>query len=186
LHTEADIATIAASQQGDARACREIYEIYKDRVFALCRRMSPSEADAEDLAQEVFISAFRSIGAFRMESALGTWIYRIALNRCHRARSRFGPAEASFDAMAEMGAAPASRAPGPDDRLLRKELRERTDAAIAGLPDALRAIFVLGTVEGMAYAEIAKIVACSEDAVKMRMHRARKRVKDALTPYLRT
>jgi RNA polymerase sigma factor (sigma-70 family) len=67
--------------------------------------------------------------------------------------------------------------------LLRKESNQRVEAAIARLPESLRTIFVLGSVEGLRYRKIADILDCTEDAVKMRMHRARKRVRDTLKPY---
>ena len=70
--------------------------------------------------------------------------------------------------------------------VVRKELNRRIEAAVADLPENLRAVFVLGTLEGMRYKEIAEIVGCSEEAVKMRVHRARKRVRDRMRSYLET
>ena len=181
---QADVTLIAACQQGDPRAFRHVYEIYKDRVYGLCRNMSGNDEDAADLTQDVFISAFKSIQSFRMESAFGTWIYRITVNRCAKAYRKFRPDQRSYEEMEELNLAPPSRAPGPEAQLLRKETNERVKAAIARLPESLRTIFVLGTIEGMRYREIAEILDCSEDAVKMRMHRARKRVRDTLRPYV--
>ena len=82
LDSQADVALIAACQQSDPRAFREVFELYKDRVFALCRHMAGNIEDAQDLTQEVFVSAFRNIGSFRAEAAFGTWLYRIATNQC--------------------------------------------------------------------------------------------------------
>jgi RNA polymerase sigma-70 factor (ECF subfamily) len=82
LEQQADIGLIAACQQGDHRAFRSVYEIYRDRVFALCRHMSGNREDTEDLTQESFVQAFRHVGSFRAEAAFGTWLYRIAANRC--------------------------------------------------------------------------------------------------------
>lgn len=182
-HQQADVTLIAACQQGDPRAYRHVYELYKDRIYGLCRSMSGNDDDAADLTQEVFISAFKAIQTFRMEAAFGTWLYRIAVNRCSKALRRFRPDQRSFEEMDAIDIAPPSRAPGPEAQLLRKESHERVEAAIARLPDSLRTIFVLGTVEGLRYREIADILECTEDAVKMRMHRARKRVRDTLKPY---
>lgn len=184
-HQQADVTLIAACQQGDPRAYRHVYELYKDRVYGLCRNMSGSDEDAADLTQDVFISAFKSIQSFRMESAFGTWIYRIAVNRCSKALRKFKPDQRSYEDMEAMDLAPPSRTPNPEAQLLRKESNERVEAAIARLPESLRTIFVLGTVEGMRYREIAEILDVTEDAVKMRMHRARKRVRDTLRPYIR-
>ena len=74
LEQQADIGLIAACQQGDTRAFHEVYEIYRDRVFALCRHMAGNREDAEDLTQESFVQAFRHVGSFRAEAAFGTWL----------------------------------------------------------------------------------------------------------------
>lgn len=186
LNDQADIATIAACQQGDPRAFQRVFELYKDRIYALCRYMTGNLEEAEDLAQDVFVSAFRNIGAFRAEAAFGTWLYRIAANRCTAELRRKAPPFQSFEAMADAGNPPAAHTPNPEDRLVRKEFSGRVEAAVAALPENLRLLFVLGTLEGMRYRDIAEIAGCSEDAVKMRVHRARKRVRDALRPYLET
>ena len=180
MDVQADIAVIAACQQGDARAFRDVFDLYKDRVYALCRHMAGNAEDAEDLAQETFVAAFQGIGSFRAEATFGTWLYRIAANRClNRLRQR-RPEDALESAN------PITPDPSPEEVVMRKELNGHLEAAVAGLPESLRLIFVLGTLEGLRYKEIAEICQCSEDAVKMRVHRARKQVRDALKPYLET
>ena len=180
MDVQADIAVIAACQQGDARAFRDVFDLYKDRVYALCRHMAGNAEDAEDLAQETFVAAFQGIGSFRAEATFGTWLYRIAANRClNRLRQR-RPEDALESAN------PITPDPSPEEVVMRKELNGCLEAAVAGLPESLRLIFVLGTLEGLRYKEIAEICQCSEDAVKMRVHRARKQVRDALKPYLET
>ena len=186
LDTQADIALIAAGQQGDPRAFREVFELYKDRVFALCRHMAGNAEDAEDLTQEVFVSAFRHIAGFRAEAAFGTWLYRIASNQCLNRLRKRRPEVHSFEAMVEMDAAPPAPGPSPEEMVVRKELNRRIEDAVADLPENLRLVFVLGTLEGMRYKQIAEIVGCSEEAVKMRVHRARKRVRDRMKSYLET
>ena len=184
MDDQADIALIAACQQGDPRAFREVFETYRDRIYGLCRHMSGNPEDAEDLTQDVFVSAFRNIASFRAEAAFGTWLYRIAVNRCSAELRKRSPGFRSFEAMEEVEAAPPTPGPNPEDLMVHKELSDRVEAAVAALPDNLRMLFVLGTMEGMRYREISEIVGCSEDAVKMRVHRARKRVRDALKPYI--
>ena len=184
MENQADISLIAACQQGDPRAFREVFEFYKDRIYALCRYMSGDADDAEDLTQEVFVSAFRNIGTFRADAAFGTWLYRIAANRCTAELRKQKPALRSFEEMQEADVAPPADTPNPEDLMVRKELSDRVEAAVAALPENLRLLFVLGTLEGMRYREIGEIAGCSEDAVKMRIHRARKRVRDALGAYL--
>ena len=184
MEDQADVGLIAACQQGDSRSFRQLFEIYRDRVYALCRHMAGNDADAQDLTQESFVWAFKNIGSFRAEAAFGTWIYRIAVNRCRselrKQRHRFQ----SVDLDEKNVAIALPGGPNPDELLVRKELADRTEAAVAALPEALRVTFVLGAQMGMRYREIGEIAGCSEDAVKVRMHRARKRLRDALRPYL--
>ena len=182
MNDQADIGLIAAYQQGDARAFRKVFDLYRDRIYALCHSMSGNAEDAEDLTQEVFVSAFRNIGAYRAEAAFGTWLYRIAANRCAAELRKRTPKFRSFN-VADESDGPASP-PNPEDLVVRKELTDRVELALAALPESQRLLFVLGTLEGMRYKEIGEIVGCSEDAAKQRIHRARKQVRDALRPYI--
>lgn len=184
MEQQADLALIAACQQGEAQAFRQVFDLYRDRVYGLCRHMAGNAQDAEDLAQESFAQAFKSIGSFRAESTFGTWLYRIAANRClARARQR-KPQFQSVEGLAEKNIVPLRGGPDPEEQLLRKELVKRAEDAVAALPEAQRLIFVLGTQMGLRYRQVGDIVGCSEDAVKVRIHRARKRVRDALKPYM--
>ena len=118
--------------------------------------------------------------------ATAAWLYRIASNRCLAEARKRRPVFASMEAMAEKNVIPMAREKNPEEQLIHKELAERVEEAIAGLPEKQRLIFVLGTQMGMRYREIGEILECSEDAVKVRIHRARKRVRDALKPFLET
>jgi RNA polymerase sigma-70 factor (ECF subfamily) len=173
---EADIGLIAACQQGDNRAFHQLFDIYRDRVYALCRHMAGNPQDAEDLAQETFVAAFRAIGAFRAESSFGTWLYRIAVNRCTGALRRRRPSAPTTEDAGKVVL--LDRNPDPEEQLARTELVQRVAAAVARLPDSQRLIYVLGTQLEMPYAHIARVAGCSEEAVKVRMHRARCRVRD--------
>ncbi len=184
MQVQADIALIAACQQGDHRAFREVFEIYRDRVYSLCRNMSGSDEDAEDLTQDIFIAAFKGMGSFRAESSFGTWIYRIAANRCAAELRRTKPRFQSLDDAERQNVLPLSNRGNQEEQLVRKELLQRVEAAVEALPESQRLIFVLGTQMGMRYREIGEIAGCSEDAVKVRIHRARKRVRDAMKVYL--
>lgn len=184
MDTQADVALIAACQQGDAQAFSVVFDIYKDRIYALCRHMAGNAEDAEDLAQETFVAAFQSIRSFRAEATFGTWLYRIAANRCLNRLRQHRPEFHSFEALNETDATPPASGLTPEDLIVRKELNRRLEAAVAALPESLRLVFVLDTLEGLRYKDIADIVACSEDAVKMRVHRARKQVRDRIQKYL--
>ena len=185
MEHQADIGLIAACQQGDAQAFHQVFDIYRDRVYALCRHMAGNEEDAEDLAQESFTWAFKSIHSFRAEAAFGTWLFRIASNCCLATLRKRRPVFQSIDAMAERNLVPlATSGPNPEQQLIRKELITRVETAVAALPENQRLIFVLGTQLGMRYREISEVVGCSEDAVKVRIHRARKKVRDEMKSYL--
>lgn len=184
MNIQADVTLIAACQQGDTRAIRDVFEMYKDRVYALCRHMAGNAEDAEDLTQEIFVAAFQHLNGFRAESAFGTWLYRIATNHCLNRLRKKRPEEQSFDAMNTVDLAPPAPGPSPEDMVVRKELNRRMELAVGALPENLRIVFVLGTLEGMRYKEISEICDCSEEAVKMRIHRARKQVRDKLKQYL--
>jgi RNA polymerase sigma-70 factor, ECF subfamily len=187
LEQQADIGLIAACQQGDHRAFRNVYDIYRDRVYALCRHMAGNRDDAEDLTQESFVQAFRHIGTYRAEATFGTWLYRITANRCMtEARKRRPVFRDVDDIESSPNAAPLDRADNPEQLLMRKEMMERVEAAIQQLPESQRLLFVLATQMGMKYKDIGQIVEISEDAVKVRIHRARKRVRDSLSNYLDT
>ncbi|MSS73389.1 MAG: sigma-70 family RNA polymerase sigma factor [Candidatus Latescibacteria bacterium] len=101
VNDQADVGLIAACQQGDARAFRKVFDIYRDRIYALCRHMSGNAEDAEDLCQEAFVSAFRNIGTYRADAAFGTWLYRIAANRCTAELRKWTPKFRSFNAANE-------------------------------------------------------------------------------------
>ena len=184
MENQADVGLIAACQQGDPRSFRRVFEIYRDRVYALCRHMAGNDEDAEDLTQESFVWAFKNIGSFRAEAAFGTWLYRIASNRCLAELRKRRPQFQSVEMAEKNNVVPLTSGVNPEDLMVRKELIQRAETAVAALPEQQRLVFVLGTQMGMRYREIGEIVGCSEDAIKVRIHRARKRVRDAMKPYL--
>jgi RNA polymerase sigma-70 factor (ECF subfamily) len=149
--------------------------------------MAGNAEDAEDLTQESFVWAFKNIGSFRAEAAFGTWLYRIASNRCLGELRQRKPRFQSMEDMEEHGVMTlAATGPNPEEQMVRKEVVRRVEAAVAELPESQRIIFVLATQMGMRYREIGDIVGCSEDAVKVRIHRARKRVRDTIRPFTDT
>ena len=171
MENQADVGLIAACQQGDPRSFQRLFEIYRDRVYALCRHMAGNDEDAEDLTQESFVQAFKNIGSFRAEAAFGTWLYRIASNRCLAELRKQRPQFQSVELVEKDHVMQLRGGANPEDLLVRKELIQRAEEAVATLPEQQRLIFVLGTQMGMRYREIGAIVGCSEDAVKVRSYR---------------
>lgn len=141
-------------------------------LIALLRDVTGSIQDAEDALQETFLAALRSIGSFRGDSRLSTWIYRIAIRTGLRIRARC--ARTALTVLDEEPAAPAKNAAG-DSALL-----DRVGAAIDSLPAKLRVTFALFALRDLAHREIAEILGVPEGTVWSRLHEARKRLAHML------
>ncbi len=180
---EADL--IARARSGDLAAFNVLVERCQGAVYNLCLRMLGSAPAAEDVAQETFISAYRSLGRFR-DGAFRSWLFRIAANACYdelrRRRSR--PAVSlERGARGEDDERPvdmASPAPGPAEQLETAELGRVLQAAISSLPSDQRLAVVLRDVQGLEYAEIAAVMDVSLGTVKSRLNRARLRLRTLL------
>lgn len=157
---------VEAAQAGDLDAFEVLVRRHQEPVYRLALRMLGSASDAEDVAQETFVQAWRSIGRFRGSSSLGTWLYRIATNRCLdvlAARRPTEPLEADLRGHEA-------------DPIAVTEQRERLRAVLDGLHALLadqRAVLVLREFEGLRYDEIAEVLGITVPAVKGRIHRAR-------------
>jgi RNA polymerase sigma-70 factor (ECF subfamily) len=167
----------------DPAAFQGLVEEYADRLYSLALRITGSAEDAQDAVQDTFLSAYRQRAQFRGESAVGTWLYRIALNAAlQRVRAR-RPVE-----HLEATGYDRSRVVDWSDDLSRRaefgELRLAIEQGIALLPDEARAALVLRDVEGFSTAEAADILEVSEAALKSRLHRARVLLRQYLADYL--
>jgi RNA polymerase sigma-70 factor (ECF subfamily) len=175
-----DDATLAArAVEADLAALGELLGRYQGPMYRLALRVLGDPGDAEDAVQEAFVSAWRRLGTFRGDAAFSTWLYRIVANRClnvARTRSR-RPAEATasetLDTVRSVGTA-------PDDLAVAADLQARIQAALAGLPATQRVCWVLRESDGLGYDEIAGIVGLSPDAVRGRIHRARRTLTAAM------
>lgn len=169
-----DAELIAACRRGEARAMEMLYHQFKRRVFGMAHRIVGPN-DAEEVAQEVFVRVFRGLAAFRGDSALSTWIYRLTVNASlsHLAR-RGRRQEVSDESLAEVAAPPeTTRDPG---------LASRIEAALQTLPPGYRAILVLHDVEGLSHEECASILECRVGTCKSQLHKARARMRELLGP----
>ncbi len=170
---------------------RELYELYKDRVYNVCYRITGNPSDALDAAQETFGILFRKLREFRFESKFSSWVYRIAVNASidlkRRSRSR---KLASLDALQE-SAEGEGRFDPTDERLempmhaaSRHELEREVQRAIASLSPKLRTITVLRYIENQSYEQIAETLQISLGTVKSRLARAHDMLDQHLTPIL--
>jgi RNA polymerase sigma-70 factor (ECF subfamily) len=179
----ADLELAQRCRQGDLAAFEEMYRAHAPRLYTLVLRMTGSEADAEDLLQEVFLQAHRKLGGFRGESSLGTWLYRMAVNQAldflRGRQTRMAQMTASYDE--EAVAEPAAPAPAIPGAVSRVDL----ERAIARLPDGCRTAFVLHDVEGLAHHEVAALLGISEGTSKSQVHKARFRLRSMLSGAVR-
>ena len=167
----------------DEAAFNELIRLYQARIFRLVFRMLGDRSEAEDLAQEVFITVFKSIDGFRGDSKLSTWLYRVATNHCknrikyldRRARGK----KKEFDEIAEHGALesatmnPSAHIARPDQMLEAMQKEKILQDAIGSLDDEHRELIVLRDIEHMTYEQIQEITGLAEGTVKSRLHRAR-------------
>jgi RNA polymerase sigma-70 factor, ECF subfamily len=172
---------VARARQGDLSAFEEVVRRHQGRVYGVALRIVRSHDVADDVAQETFVRAWRALDRFELGRPFGPWVRRIAANLAvNHVRSPRAREEGLPDGHAELPAAN----PGPLDSLLDDEARQVLDRAIAELPDAQRAVFVLRAAEEMSYEEIARTLSISPGTVMSRLFRARQRLVQALGPYL--
>ena len=174
---------IKRAQCGDVDAFAAIFKAHKSRVYSLCLRMTNNVADAEDLAQDAFLVVFRKLSTFQGNSALSTWIYRIAVNTVlMRFRKKTLPQISLDDPWSSNpDATPAPREYGARDRNLAGSIdRLALTQAIKELPEGYRTIFLLHEVEGYEHREIAELLGCSIGNSKSQLHKAKMRVRELL------
>jgi len=185
---QTDEKLVRAAQEGDTRAFDELVNRYKEKVYRLSYKILRHEEDAAEALQDAFLSAFRGIKNFKVESTFSTWLYRIATNaalmRYRKRREGHISLEQSQSRQpdAEPLAIPDWSAQ-PLDELLDSETREVRQEGIDRLPEDLRTVFVLRDVEGLSNAEVADVLELSIAAVKSRLHRARVTLRDRLNRY---
>lgn len=167
-----DTQLIAACRRGEARAMEMLYHQYKRRVFGMAHRIVGA-SDSEEVAQEVFVRVFRGLAAFRGDSALSTWIYRLTVNAALSHLARRGRRhEVGDDGLTELPAPPAAERDSA--------LATRIEAALGQLPPGYRAILVLHDVEGLSHEECASILECRVGTCKSQLHKARARMRELL------
>jgi RNA polymerase sigma-70 factor (ECF subfamily) len=177
-----DLSLVRRVQRGERGAYDLLVLKYQHKVVKLVMRYLRDPADAEDVAQEAFIKAYRALPQFRGDSAFYTWLYRIAINTAKNAlaaRER-QPVSYEFDTQqGEDGPAMISRLKDPETPeglALTEEIRETVNAAIVALPEDLRTAIVLRELEGLSYEEIAVSMDCPVGTVRSRIFRAREAI----------
>src|SRR5215510_3577074 len=176
-------ALVAAAQAGDARAFEALVSRYRKRIFALALHITGSASEADDIAQDVFLKAFRALAEFEGRSQFFTWVYRMTVNRSlnvRRDRARRGE-DMLDDPRLELAVAVDSRThPGRAAEL--RQTYARLLRALDSLPVDMRTTVILVSLQGLAYGEVAVVQKVSEGTIAWRMHEARRRLHEAMQP----
>lgn len=186
-----DAALMLRVKQGDSAAFTTLVEKYKQPVMNLAFRTLRDETEAEDLAQTVFVQAWKSAARYQPTAKLSTWLFTIARNLCLneiRRRKRH-PAESLDQTRDDADDQPLlqvedRRSSAAPDDLLRGELETKVDEALSALPENQRTALLLCRQEELSYEEIAAVLGCTLSATKSLIHRARETLKARLKPYL--
>jgi RNA polymerase sigma-70 factor, ECF subfamily len=181
---------IASILAGDAQLFHELIRPYERRVYAMALSFLRNEADAEDVAQEAFLKAFRNLAGFRGDAKFGTWLVSITLNEARsRIRHRNAIKMESLDDPDEEGhTSPALLRDWkeiPSEALERKEVRSLLLKAITALPAIYREVFQLRDIEQLSVQEAAQALGITVSSVKVRLHRARMMLQKTLAPQLK-
>ncbi|WP_027364358.1 sigma-70 family RNA polymerase sigma factor [Desulfotruncus alcoholivorax] len=175
---------VKRSQKGDTRSFEQLVTLYQDKIFALSYQLTGNYADAQDLAQNVFIKAYRALPGFRNEADFGTWLHRITVNLYINERRKKRP-EVYLDKPVQTGEGEmprlvASGTENPEEAFEKKEFRSMVRDALWKLSEEHRAVLVLREMQGYSYEEIAQMLDCTLGTVKSRINRARLALKKQL------
>lgn len=187
-----DSQWVARAQAGELEAFEALVDLHRDKVYGLALRMTRSEADAAEISQDTFLSAYQHLKEFRGDAAFGSWVHRIAANHAlmrlrHRRVVEAVQAEVQGPEFNERGSLvdyPAydwSR--DAEGQVLDAELRRAIQQAAERLPEGYREVFLLKDVEGLSYEQIAEATGDSVPAIKSRLHRARLALREAIDRF---
>jgi RNA polymerase sigma-70 factor (ECF subfamily) len=178
---ESDLGLVRRAQQGDSDAFASLFHAHKARVYSVCLRLTSNAAEAEDLTQDAFMQAFRKLSLFRGDSALSTWLYRIAVNTVLMRFRKKALRQVSLDEPYDRDARVVRREYGSKDARLASSIdRIALIRAIGELPAGYRTIFLLHEVEGFEHQEIAELLHCSVGNSKSQLHKAKMRIRELL------
>ncbi|MEW4982370.1 MAG: RNA polymerase sigma factor RpoE [Cycloclasticus sp.] len=184
-----DQLLIVLVKEGDKKAFDKLVIKYQQRIIQLVARYVRDRSEAQDVAQEAFIKAYKALPSFRGESAFYTWLYRIAVNTAKnylvsRARRSSDHEVEVNDAENFEGAFRLKEGDTPEHLLLSEEIRETIQRAIEALPEELKRAIRYRELDGMSYEEIAQKMGCPVGTVRSRIFRAREAVDKILEPLL--
>jgi RNA polymerase sigma-70 factor (ECF subfamily) len=169
-----DAQLVACSLKQDHEAFGQLIDRHASAIVNLAYRMVGNHAEAEDLAQEAFLAAFKALSTFRADSKFSTWLYRIASNKCkdwlRAKRPGMGQQDVDIDEMLDIHVAEEQT---PERLLSQRQVALELEQAIQRLPPLYREAFVLKHVEGLSYEEMEEILGVNGDTLKMRVYKGR-------------
>ncbi|QAT88241.1 ECF subfamily RNA polymerase sigma factor [Corallococcus coralloides] len=186
---EEDRRLLTRAQDGDVSAFEALVGLHQDRVYGLALRMTRSEADAAEITQDTFLSAYQHLKDFRGEAAFGSWVHRIAANHAlmrlrHRRVAQAAEAELQAPEFTERGTLAdypvTDWSRDAEEKALDAELGQAIQQAADRLPEGYREVFLLKDVDGLSYEQIAEVTGASIPAIKSRLHRARLALREAI------
>lgn len=175
------------------RPFEEVFEAETNRIYGLILKMIGNPSEAEDLAQQVFLKAYEKYAAFREESAVSTWLYRIAMNLCvdhirskksRRSVEERGPESGEDEGLPSAVERAADRGPTPAERAEAVEISEKVGQALSRLDEKYREVLILREFENLSYEEIAAMLNISEKLVSVRLIRARQKLAELLKDFM--
>jgi RNA polymerase sigma-70 factor (ECF subfamily) len=176
-------ALVTAAKAGDARAFEALVARYRKRIFALALHITGSASEADDIAQDVFLKAYRALPEFEGRSQFFTWVYRMTVNRSlnvRRDRARRGEGMLD-DPRLELAVAVDARSdPGREAEL--RQTYARLLRALDALPVDMRTTVILVSLQGLSHGEVAVVQKVSDGTIAWRMHEARRRLHEAMMP----
>ncbi len=192
MPSRAEAATIAAIIAGETQLYHELIRPYERRVYMIALSIMKNDADAEDVAQEAFIKAFRNLSTFRGDAKFSTWLISIALNEARNRLRRHGilRMQSLDEPPNEVGSVTPALLRDwreiPSEAMEREEIRMLIKRAVETLPDVYKEVFLLRDVEELDINETAHTLGISVSNVKVRLHRARMMLQKELAPQLKS
>lgn len=178
---QSDAELLRLAREGNEDAFAALYAAHRTKVYSICLRMTSNTAEAEDLTQTAFLQVFRKLESFRGDSALSTWLYRVAVNTVLMHFRKKGLRQVSLDEPASRETGAPKREQGKvDERLSTSIDRIMLTRAMKELPAGYRTIFLLHEVKGYEHHEIARLLRCSVGNSKSQLHKAKARMRELL------
>jgi len=190
IHQEEDEALVARAQRGDSSAFDVLVDRYKQRLYGTVYHMTANHEDANDLVQDAFIKAYKSLRSFKGQSSFYTWIYRIAVNRTinfmkrRKDRGHFSLNDVDANIETDPDYVELMSHITPRREVGLNELQEKLNESLQKLSEEHRAVVIMHDVQGMTHADIAKALDCSEGTVRSRLFYARQQLQGLLSRYL--